>query len=48
MDRRSFVAGSVLGLAGIAASAGLTGVALADGAAAEEGAADAPVSTTVA
>ena len=43
MDRRSFVAGSALGLAGIAASASLAGAALAD--AAESSEADAAVAT---
>ena len=43
MDRRSFVTGSALGLAGIAASGAIAGVALAD-----EAAAEAPVATAVA
>ena len=44
MDRRSFVTGSALGLAGIAASGAIAGVALAD----EAAAAEAPVATAVA
>ena len=44
MDRRSFVTGSALGLAGIAASGAIAGVALADEAAATE----APVATATA